>query len=132
MFLVLCCVASVFIMTFPVSDKMITLMSRIEKYSLIIFTAEYLLRIWTANYLYPNDGKIKSRLKYVTSGMAIIDLISILPFFLPMLLPINLVGIRAFRLVRLLRIFKLNRYSDALSAIGQVFRKKSKEILIKV
>ena len=132
MFLVLCCVASVFIMTFPVSDKMITLMSRIEKYSLIIFTAEYLLRIWTANYLYPNDGKIKSRLKYVTSGMAIIDLISILPFFLPMLLPINLVGIRAFRLVRLLRIFKLNRYSDALSAIGQVFRKKSKEIFVSI
>ena len=125
-------VASVFIMTFPISDKTATLLSRIEWYSLIIFTVEYLLRIWTADYLYPNDGKIKSRLKYVTSGMAVIDLISILPFFLPMICPVNLVGIRAFRLIRLLRLFKLNRYSDALASIGRVFRKKSQEIFVSV
>ena len=130
MALILFSVASVFIMTFPVSDKMINLMTRIEEWSLVIFTVEYLLRIWTADYLFPNEGKIKSRLKYIVSGMAVIDLISILPFFLPMILPVNLVGIRAFRLVRLLRIFKLNRYSDALSSIGEVFRKKSQEILL--
>ena len=49
-----------------------------------------------------------------------------------MILPVNLVGIRAFRLVRLLRIFKLNRYSDALSSIGEVFRKKSQEIFVSI
>jgi len=132
MVLILFSVASVFIMTFPVSDKMINLMTRIEEWSLVIFTVEYLLRIWTADYLFPNEGKIKSRLKYIVSGMAVIDLISILPFFLPMILPVNLVGIRAFRLVRLLRIFKLNRYSDALSSIGEVFRKKSQEIFVSI
>ena len=132
MALILFSVASVFITTFPISDKAVTVMTRIEEWSLIVFTAEYLLRIWTADYLYPNNGKVKSRIKYVTSGMAIIDLISILPFFLPMILPVNLVGIRAFRLVRLLRIFKLNRYSDALSSIGEVFRKKSQEIFVSI
>ncbi|MBR2425684.1 MAG: ion transporter [Lentisphaeria bacterium] len=125
-------VASVFIMTFPVSAKTIRLMSRIEEWSLIIFSVEYLLRIWTADYLFPNDGKIKSRLKYMVSGMALIDLIAILPFFLPMFLPVNLVGIRAFRLIRLLRIFKLHRYTAALASIGEVFKKKSQEILVSI
>jgi voltage-gated potassium channel len=132
MALILFSVASVFIMTFPVSDKTIRIMSRIEEWSLVIFTVEYVLRIWTADYLFPNDGKIKSRLKYMVSGMAIIDLIAILPFFLPMLLPVNLVGIRAFRLIRLLRIFKLNRYSAALASIVEVFRKKAQEILVSI
>ena len=125
-------VASVFIMTFPVSEKVINLMTRIEEWSLFVFLAEYLLRIWTSDYLFPNEGKIKSRLKYIVSGMAVIDLISILPFFFPMILPVNLVGIRAFRLVRLLRILKLSRYSDALSSIGEVFRKKSQEIVVSI
>lgn len=132
MLLILFSVISVFIMTFPVSEKTASLFTRIEECSVIIFSAEYLLRIWTADYLYPEYGKIRSRLKYITSGMAIIDLISILPFFLPMFLPINLLGIRAFRLIRLLRIFKLNRYCDALSSIGEVFRKKSREMLASI
>ena len=66
MALILFSVASVFIMTFPVSDKTIRMMSRIEEWSLVIFTVEYVLRIWTADYLFPNDGKIKSRLSKQT------------------------------------------------------------------
>ena len=62
--------------------------------------------------------------------MAIIDLVSILPFYLPMLLPINLIGIRVIRLVRLLRIFKLKRYSEALTSIVAVLRRKGREILV--
>ena len=46
--------------------------------------------------------------------------------------PFNLVGIRAIRLVRLLRIFKMNRYSDALASIGNVFRRKSGEIFASI
>lgn len=132
MALILFSVASVFIMTFQVSKKTSDILTCIEEWSLVVFSIEYLLRIWTADYLYPKDGKIKSRFKYIVSGMAIIDLISILPFFLPMFLPVSLIGVRAFRLVRLLRIFKLNRYSSALSSIGEVFRKKSQEMIASI
>lgn len=91
---------------------------------------EYLLRLWTADLLYPALSPFKARLRYVRSGMALIDLIAILPFYLPTLLPINLLGLRTIRMVRLLRIFKLNRYSDALASIGTVFRQKSKELFV--
>ena len=49
-----------------------------------------------------------------------------------MFLPVDLVGLRAVRLVRLLRVFKLNRYSEALVSIGEVFKKKYREILVSV
>lgn len=45
-----------------------------------------------------------------------------------MIIPFNLLGLRAIRLVRLLRLLKLNRYSEALSSIGKVFKHKSREI----
>lgn len=132
MLLIFLSIISVFIMTFPVSDKFAAILNKLEHFSLIVFSIEYLMRLWTADYIYPESGKINSRLRYIVSGMAIIDLIAILPFFLPMFLPVNLVGIRAFRLLRLLRIFKFNRYSEALSSIGEVVKKKYHEMIVSV
>ena len=123
-------VASVFIMTFRIPETVAEVLVGMEKTALVIFSIEYLLRIWTANLLYPDIPGWRARLRYIRSGMAVIDLLAILPFYLPMLLPVNLVGIRAVRMVRLLRLFKLNRYSEALSAIGEVFRCKYREMLV--
>ena len=128
--LVFVSILSIFLMTFDLSKDTIRILNWVERISIIIFSVEYLLRIWTADLLHPNSSPWRARLRYIVSGMAIIDLVSILPFYLPMLLPINLVGIRAIRLVRLLRIFKLNRYSEALSSIGEVLHRKYREILI--
>ena len=61
--------------------------------------------------------------------MAMVDLVAILPFWLPMFLPGTILGVRALRLVRLLRIFKLNRYFDAMKAIGEVLVDKKRELL---
>ena len=128
MFFILLSVSSVFITTFDLPQEFQNILQRIEIISVIIFSVEYLLRIWTADLLYPESGFFRSRLKYVISPMAVIDLLAILPFYLPMFLPVDLIGIRAVRLIRLLRIFKLNRYSDALISIGSVFKNKSREI----
>ena len=125
---ILLSVISVFITTFDLPQEYQKSLQQIELTSLIVFSIEYLLRIWTADLLYPGCGFFRSRIKYIFSGMALIDLLAILPFYLPMLLPVNLIGIRAVRLVRLLRLFKLNRYSDALASIGGVFKSKSREI----
>ena len=125
---ILLSVISVFISTFDLPEEYQKTLQQIEQASLIVFSIEYLLRIWTADLLYPGSGFFRSRLKYIFSGMALIDLLAILPFYLPMLLPVNLIGIRAVRLVRLLRLFKLNRYSDALTSIAGVFKRKAREI----
>ena len=132
MILIVFSVLSVFICTFKIPEWLFRILIRVEFVSLIIFTVEYALRIWTANLLFPELGPVRARIRYITSPMAIIDLISILPFILPILHTYNLVGVRVFRLVRLLRIFKLNRYSDALAAIGDVFRSRAQQMIASI
>ena len=132
MTLIVFSVLSVFICTFPIPDWLFRILIRIEFISILIFTVEYALRIWTANLLFPGLNPIRARIRYILSPMAIIDLVSILPVLLPILHTYNLVGFRVFRLVRLLRIFKLNRYSDALAAIGEVFRSKAQQMVASI
>jgi len=132
MALIVFSVLSVFLCTFHIPDWLYKILIRVEFISIIIFTVEYALRIWTANLLFPGLNPVRARIRYIVSPMAIIDLISILPFLLPILHTYNLVGVRVFRLVRLLRIFKLNRYSDALASIGDVFRKKAQQMIASI
>jgi voltage-gated potassium channel len=131
MILIIISVVSVFLMTFDnIPCNILRSLQEAECATIFVFTVEYILRVWTADLLYPGKKPWRARLAFMTSPMAIIDLIAILPFYLPMLFSINLVGIRAIRLVRLLRIFKLNRYSDAFLSIMEVFREKIREILV--
>ena len=94
-----------------------------------MFTIEYVLRILTADFLFPKSGKFRAVIKYVFSPMAIVDLVAILPFWLPMFFPGTMLGLRALRLVRLLRIFKLNRYFDAMKSLSEVIVLKRRELL---
>jgi len=80
-----------------------------------VFTAEYLMRIWTANLLYPKVSTGAAVFKYVRSPMAIIDMLAVLPFYLPFF-PLNTTVLRALRLLRLLRLVKLNRFTDSKTA----------------
>jgi len=100
-----------------------------ELFTVIIFTLEYLLRIWVADMKYRSGHPGRDRIRHIFSGMALIDLAAILPFFLPMFLPFDLRFIRILRLTRLLRILKLNRYSRALTTIGNVIRSRKDELV---
>ena len=101
----------------------------IEVISVVIFSIEYLLRFWTVNLKYPKSSSIKARIKYMVSFMAIIDLLAILPFYLPMLIPIDLRFLRMLRLTRVARVFKLNRYSKAMNTISKVMKDKKEELI---
>ena len=127
--LILTSVVIVFAGTFDLQPGTRRVLSALEGVASIVFTIEYVLRIVTADFLYPKRGVFASRVKYMTSPMAIVDLVAILPFWLPMLLPGTMLGIRALRLVRLLRIFKLNRYFDAMKMLGEVIVSKKRELL---
>ena len=104
----------------------------IEIVSVIIFTVEYLLRFWTSDLKYPEYKGMRARIKYITSFMAIVDLLAILPFYLPVLIPFDLRFLRVLRLTRILRMFKLNRYSKALTTISKIMKKKKEELLTTV
>lgn len=101
-----------------------------EFFSVFVFTVEYIIRIWTSEFSFPTaKGKMGSVLKYLVSPMAIIDLLAIMPFYLPMFVLVDLRFLRMFRISRLLRIFKLNRYTEALSLILGVVKAKKDELL---
>ncbi len=93
----------------------------IEYISIFIFTIEYLLRFWTANLNKKSRKIIGSRkLGYVFSIYGILDLLAILPFYLPLLIAFDLRIVRILRLFRLLRILKLSRYSQSFKIINKV------------
>lgn len=127
--LILTSVLAVFLVTFDLPDIALGRLAVFEKVASIVFTVEYALRIWTADRLRPDIPPARARMRYVFSGMALVDLIAILPFWLPMLLPASVLGVRTLRLVRLLRILKLNRYFDALQSIASVIADKRRELL---
>ena len=120
---------SVFIETFQISDNIENLLYKIEFFSIIIFSMEYLLRVWTADYLYEKSSKLKARIKYIFSFMALIDLFAILPFYLPFIIDVDLRVLRMLRLIRLSRIIKVNRYTTALYKVLAVVKKKSSELI---
>lgn len=115
--------------TFSLPVWLSNLSSGIETFSIIIFSVEYALRVWTSDYLYPDKHPFVARVKYIFSFMAIIDLISILPFYLPFVIKVDLRVFRILRMIRLLRLFKMNRYTNALHTIGSVFKKKRSQLL---
>ncbi len=128
--LVICInVFSIFLETFSIEKEVSKIFKIIEIVSVIIFTIEYLLRLWTAPLLFPEKSKMKARIKYIFSFMALIDLLAILPFYFPFIIKIDLRILRALRLVRLFRLFKMNRYTKAMSSVFSVIKNKSSELI---
>ena len=115
--------------TFTLPENIKIIFNIIEKVSVIIFTIEYVLRVWTADLLYPEKNYFVAKIKYIFSFLALIDLLAILPFYIPYIIPIDLRVLRMLRIIRLFRIFKINRYTDALTKIFSVFKSKKHELL---
>lgn len=99
-----------------------------EAASVAVFTVEYLLRIWSCVELrgYEHLSPFQARLKYMRSPLAVVDAVAILPFYLTFFLAIDL---RFLRVVRLLRIFKLTRYSGAMNLVLTVFKEETNAFL---
>lgn len=115
--------------TFDISDFWQNVFNVFEIISVVIFTVEYILRVWTADLLHQELSPLRARIKYIFSFMAVIDLLAILPFYLPFFIKIDLRALRALRVIRLLRVFKINRYTTALSSIAQVFKNKASQLV---
>ena len=81
----------------------------IDEISVVIFTIEYILRLWTCTLHTAFQKPVSGRLRYALSPLAIVDLLSFLPFYIPMILPFDLRMLRELRLLRLIRVLKLGR-----------------------
>lgn len=115
--------------TFDTSANYEDVIQILEFITVVGFTIEYILRIWTAEYLYPKLDSRSAKIKYALSFNGIIDLLSFLPFYLPVFFPAGIVAFRMFRVIRILRLFRINAYYDALNVIGDVIKRKKDQIL---
>ena len=87
--------------------------------SVALFLIEYLLRLYacTASPREQFHHPVMGRLRFALTPMAIVDLVAILPLFFLLLGGID---IGSLRLLRILRVFKLMRYSPAMAMLGRV------------
>lgn len=90
----------------------------IEVVAVIIFTIEYLLRLWVAD----------SSLRFVFSFFGIVDLLAILPFYITS--GVDLRSIRVMRLFRLVRLLKLFRYNKAIQDLRSAFYLIREELVL--
>jgi voltage-gated potassium channel len=88
----------------------------IETAALVVFSVEYAARLWTSAEHPPwrRLGPLWSRLHFAVSPAGLIDLAAVLPFWLSFVVAADF---KAFLVLRLLRFFKLTRYSPAMRSL---------------
>lgn len=100
------------------SPMAVSFLAWFEISSVIIFSIEYLLRVWVSD----------KPLRFMLSFQGLVDLGAVLPFYLRT--GIDLRSIRVVRLLRLFRAFKLLRYSRALTRLKASFMAIKEELVL--
>ena len=116
---------AMFLETFAELEQLYPLFRIIETVTVIFFCIEYVLRIWTADLLYPGIRRSRAVVKFLLSYDGIVDLLTILPFF-------YLSGFIVFRMLRVVRIFhlfRINAQYDSFHVIVKVLKEKKNQIL---
>ncbi len=93
-----------------------------DLFSVVLFSAEYVLRVWTygVKYRAADGGAWRGRKEYIFSFYGFIDFFGTMPFYAQLLFPG--LDLRVLRIFRLLRIFKLSRYNSALQDLFEAIR----------
>jgi len=117
-----------FLQTFDELSFLFPAFHVIEVITILIFSVEYILRIWTADYLYPDKNEFRSRLRFLISFDGIIDLLTILPFFFLS----GMVIFRMLRVARIFHLFRLNARYDSFNVITTVLYEKRNQIISSV
>ena len=116
-------ILAIFIETFDISPYFKRLMDNFETFSVTVFTVEYVLRLWVAPYQYQDIQPWRARIKYFFTFMAIVDLLAILPYYMPFWRLDDL------RILRVFWLIKANRHLTSLQRIDKVIRAKRSELL---
>lgn len=117
-----------FLQTFEQLRVLFPVFKAVEYLTLFIFCIEYMLRIWTAGYLYPNLTKGRARLRFLVSFDGVVDFLTIVPvFFLS-----GFVIFRMLRVARIFHLFRLNAKYDSFNVITTVLYEKRNQIISSV
>lgn len=100
-----------------------------DAFCVAVFTVEYVLRVWCCTVDERYTDPVRGRLRFMVSPYALVDLLAIAPFYLPIIVG-EQGAPRLLRIFRLFRLLKITRYTESTSLITDVFRKKSHELVI--
>ena len=100
-----------------------------EVFSVMFFTIEYIARVYSIVENPKYQEPFRGRILYLTSTLAIIDLLAFLPFYVGFFL-IDLRFLRLFRLMVLFRMFKIARYLHALNIFKHVLKDRKEQLLL--
>ncbi len=117
-----------FMETFEELQQYTPMFKILEAVTVVIFCIEYGLRIWTAEYLFPDRDRKGAVLRFLTSFDGIVDLFTILPFFFLS----GFVAFRMLRVVRIFHLFRINAYYDSFHVITSVLYEKRNQIISSV
>ena len=108
--------------TLPSNDSStIEILGFLELFCIVIFSLEYLLRITVA----------KEKANFIFSFWGMIDLLAILPFYLVTFgFTFDLIMLRSFRLLRLVKILKFGRYNQSLLRISLALKIGKEDLLL--
>jgi voltage-gated potassium channel len=98
-------------------------------FSIIVFSIEYVLRVWSATVVPKYQRPILGRLRYIVSPMALVDLAAVLPLYLPFGSP-HLLALRAIRLFRVMGFLRLIRFVRPVRVLRSVLREKRDELIV--
>ncbi len=101
---------------------------RVEAGTVAFFAVDYILRLLTAQYLYPKLPPHRAIWQYIHSFKGLVDLVSFLPYYLPIFFPGGAPAFRLFRVLRLFRLFRINAYYDSFSLILEVLNNKRQQL----
>ena len=108
------------------------ILAAVEALTVLFFAVDYVLRVLTAPELYPNEKTGTAVRRYMLSFAGIVDILSFLPYYLPVFFPAGAAVFRMFRVVRILRLFRINAYYDSLNVITEVIVGKKQQLLSSV
>jgi voltage-gated potassium channel len=125
-------VLAVMVETVPeIHDPYAHLFRNFDTFSVIVFTIEYLLRVWSCTRDERYEHPVTGRLKYMLSAGALIDLLAIMPFYIDAFATdLDLRTLRLLRLARFLRLFRLTSYMNATTIVMNIFRNRKKELIL--
>ncbi len=125
MLLIMVTVVAVILESDPILFEKHKLVFKIlEIVSLIVFTIEYIFRVWSSAEI-KKYRSFKGRIKYMLTPMAIIDLLAVLPVWFGLFVYRDFMILRGLRLIR---VFKLTRYSRSMNLLMSVMRQESENL----
>jgi voltage-gated potassium channel len=86
-----------------------------EFWSVMFFTLEYVLRVWSLGAKFA-DSAWRGRRQYIFSPFGLVDFFATMPFYLHLFFPT--LDLRILRVLRLLRVLKLSKYNTALQDLS--------------